>query len=80
MSLSDVPTSSAVTYRPPRLSTVSPKSSSASRRRSGSSGAAPGGMAMTPFPPPSGRSATADFAVIARDRHSASRTATRVSA
>ena len=60
--------------------TASPKSSRAARRRSGSSGASPGGSMITPLPPPSGRSATADFAVIARESRSASRTPARVSA
>ena len=46
--------------------------------RAASSGVA-GGSMITPLPPPSGRPATADLKVIARDSRSASRMAARVS-
>ncbi len=60
MSRLEVPTSSAVMYRPPSDSTVSPKSSSAAVRRS-EDRTSPGAVMITPLPPPSGRSATADL-------------------
>ena len=46
----------------------------------GSSGGSPARRMITPFPPPSGRSATAALNVIARDSRSASATASRESA
>ncbi len=42
-------------------------------------GRVPAGSMITPLPPPSGRPATADLNVIARESRSASRTAARVS-
>ena len=79
MSGSEVPTSSAVRYAPSSIWTVSPKSSSTSRRASPSGVGVPMGSMITPLPPPSGSPATADLKVIARERRSASRIADSVS-
>ena len=79
MSRADVPTSSAVMYAPSSASTASPKSRSASARRPRRAGESGSGARMMPLPPPSGRPATADLNVIARDRRRTSRIAARAS-